>query len=102
MRVDRIHLYPVDHHGRTTHTTDHTEVCACCPMTQQVCPESQENPQGDPWCPPTCYRCGGAGLVDPYTDERVILIIHRLMEALVPHGQPLCYPRLPSSELGAH
>lgn len=99
--ADRIHIYPVDKRGRSTHTTDKSEFCFCCPETKQLCPESQENDRGDPVCPPGCYRCGGSALVDPFDEEQVILIIHRHTDALHLLPETLCYPKSPSSELDA-
>jgi len=99
MSADRIHIYPVDKHRRTVHSTDKSEMCFCCPEAKQVCPESIENEQGDPICSSTCYRCGGSTLVDPYDEDMVTLIIHRHVDALMLCPSTPCYPHSRSSEI---
>lgn len=68
----RIHVYPVDSRGRTTHRTNNTEVCWCNLEERQVCPEA--NARGV--CKQTCFRCGGSGDV-PYYDETIpVMLVH--------------------------
>lgn len=78
----RIHIYPVDKNQRTTHCTDKTGMCWCKPDLAQVCPEW--TPEVGTKCPPECWRCGGADLVEPWSDERIIMIMHQPGQAQVP------------------
>jgi hypothetical protein len=54
------------------HDTDN-DACWCGPEVLQPCPEWG---RGDS-CPPTCWRCGGRTLVEPYDEDVPNVIIHR-------------------------
>lgn len=77
----RIHIYPVDSRGRTTHRTKKDEVCWCDLEERQVCPES--NSKGV--CKQTCFRCSGSGEVPYYDEDLPVMLVHsqeQLDEAL--------------------
>ncbi len=48
--------------------------CWCAPELLQYCPET---PEGPDVCSPSCWRCGGRGLVEPWSGSRPTIIIHR-------------------------
>lgn len=77
-----IHVWP----ERGAHFTDGTP-CPCNPEELQNCPEclslDPDHGKAVPagwrmlWAREGCFRCGGAGLVEKWTDEMTVLLVHR-------------------------
>lgn len=59
------------------HDTD-GETCWCKPSVVQGCPEcGGYKAEHEGSATPDCWRCGGAGLVDPFTPDMANLVIHK-------------------------